>query len=264
MTMYHRATADPGDLLLWDSVGVSPLSLAIMMLILIANGLLWSQPVLQLSDVCDRLTPLASPQVVAHHHEAVNGEVETTHDPITFNLNAREPPAGHLTGCTTQCDTAANPRSHHFRRATCWCRGLLMNHPVLVARCSIFQATLLQCLDCAPIQSSAIPLEDDYTVFHFHTACFGHDHSRSELDGIRDPMFHYLRREVQNGQHRSPSDVREYLLITRREKLEGPINLLSLALTVIGLAGMYIPGHLRYPFLELAPVSRKSGWIRDR
>jgi hypothetical protein len=49
------------------------------------------------SDVCYKPASLATPEILAHRKEAWDGKVETTHDPITFNMNARAPPAGHPT-----------------------------------------------------------------------------------------------------------------------------------------------------------------------
>lgn len=48
-------------------------------------------------DVCYKPASHATPEVIAKRKEAWDGKVETTHDPITFNMNARAPPAGHPT-----------------------------------------------------------------------------------------------------------------------------------------------------------------------
>jgi hypothetical protein len=49
------------------------------------------------TDVCYKPAMYATPEVLAKRKEAWDTKTETTHDPITFNMNARRPPAGHAT-----------------------------------------------------------------------------------------------------------------------------------------------------------------------
>ncbi|KAI9638809.1 uncharacterized protein MKK02DRAFT_31126 [Dioszegia hungarica] len=82
---YHKVTAEPGDLLLWDSrtvhYGAAPSS---------------DNPRFA-SYVCYKPAMYATPEVLAKRKEAWDTKTETTHDPITFNMNARRPPDGHPT-----------------------------------------------------------------------------------------------------------------------------------------------------------------------
>jgi hypothetical protein len=60
-------------------------------------------------DVCYKPASLATPEVLAHRKQAWDGKVETTHDPITFNMNARAPPAGHPTSSHPKVTELQNP-----------------------------------------------------------------------------------------------------------------------------------------------------------
>lgn len=60
-------------------------------------------------DVCYKPASLATPEVTAHRKEAWEGKFETTHDPITFNMNARVPPPGHPTVSHPKVTELQNP-----------------------------------------------------------------------------------------------------------------------------------------------------------
>ncbi|ORX40001.1 hypothetical protein BD324DRAFT_679068 [Kockovaella imperatae] len=82
---WHKVCADPGDLLLWDSrtvhYGATPTS---------------TNPRLA-SYVCYKPARMVTPELKAKRRLAWDEKKETTHDPITFTANRREPPEDHPT-----------------------------------------------------------------------------------------------------------------------------------------------------------------------
>ncbi|WVQ79354.1 hypothetical protein IAT38_001451 [Cryptococcus sp. DSM 104549] len=82
---YHKVCAEPGDLLLWDSrtvhYGATPRS---------------DDPRIA-AYVCYKPASLVTPEVKAKRQAAWDKKVQTSHDPITFRTNPREPPEGHHT-----------------------------------------------------------------------------------------------------------------------------------------------------------------------
>ncbi len=61
-------------------------------------------------DVCYKPASHATPDVLAKRKEAWDLKSETTHDPITFNLNDRRPPLDHPTANHPKVTQLQEPR----------------------------------------------------------------------------------------------------------------------------------------------------------
>jgi len=111
---WYKVCAEPGDLLLWDSVSTAPPCWLWLInreqsttaqhqhrptleLLPVSEDILISSAENDDSDVCYKPASMVTPKVKAKRLQAWNEKKETTHDPITFNANTRVPPESHPT-----------------------------------------------------------------------------------------------------------------------------------------------------------------------